>query len=287
MKHLRKSIPVILILLTGCTTATLLMKVDPSLETNASVYEVESPDSWSDKKLNVSFGPYRVADMDAGWRRTGDSPSTGSFWADMLADILSETTGLSTSINTPDGTTSDDTTSDDTTSEFSEQSLTYKFKVGNEITWDSRCDHIAEKQETRYRQASSIRILESRYTCRHTRAGDEQWVLSVQQQDSSGLDIRMASKEKVFTAHSTAGTYRMSDGSPPKLLRPADVGYTWTHDNDTVAVAAISLNEKIPRVWLDKRNPDSVNHALSMASAGLLIYHRKIAPTLKEPIGER
>jgi hypothetical protein len=254
------------------------MQVDPSLETNARVYEVESPDSWSDKKLNVSFGPYRVADINAGWRRTGKSSSTGSFWTDMLF----EATGISTS----DRTESDDTTSDDTTSEVSQQSLTYKFKIGNEITWDSQCDHIAEKQETKYKKVSSIRILESQYTCRYTRAGNEQWVLSVEQQDSSGLDIRMTSKEKLFMAHSTAGTYRMSDGSSSsKLLRPPDVGYTWTHDDNNVA--AISLREEVPRIWLDKRNPDSMNHVLSMASAGLLIYHRKIAPTLREPIQTR
>ena len=90
----------------------------------------------------------------------------------------------------------------------------------------------------------------------------------------------MTNGEKLFRAHATAGMYVTSDGRPYKTFRPGDAWYTWTHDDNNVA--AISLKEKIPRVWLDRRNPDSMNHVLSMASTGLLIYHWKILPKLKQ-----
>jgi hypothetical protein len=258
MKNLRKTIPVIIILLAGCTTAKLLMKIDPSLETNARVYEVKSPSSWSDnKKLNVSFGTYRVADANTGWRTTKTSSATEISLANQLL-------GMSSS---------------DATNIKTSQSLAYKFKIGDEITWDSQCVHLAEKREVKSKNVSSVEILSSQYTCQYTRADNESWTLSIEQGGLSQLDIRMTNKEKLFRAHATAGMYVLSDGRSSKLFAPSDAGYTWTHDNNNVA--AISLKEKTPRVWLDKRNPDSMNHVLSMASTGLLIYHWKIAPTLK------
>jgi hypothetical protein len=280
MKYFWKTIPVIiLLLLTGCKTATLLMKVDPALETNASVYEVLSPEGWSDKELNVSFGAYRVEDVDTGWVTTRKSSDRESFWANMLY----EATGIST-ISPDDitGDTADDTRSEETSEVF--QSLSYKFKIGNGITWDSQCDHFAEKQETVYKKVTSLKILSSYYTCWYTRSGGEQWVLSIERLGPSQLDIRMAGREKIFRARSTEGTYVLSDGSPYETFGPPDMGYTWTHDNNNVA--AISVKEKNPRVWLDKRNSDATNHVLSMASAGLLIYQWKIAPTLQNsPVG--
>jgi hypothetical protein len=271
MKNLWKCIPVILIFLTGCTTAKLLMKVDPTLETNASVYEVESPSSWSDKKLNVSFGAYRVADVDTSWIRTRKPSATGSLWADMLFEVA----GISTS--------SYDEATDEETSEVS-QSLSYKFKIGDEITWDSQCDHLAEKQETKHGKVTTLKILSSRYTCLYTRTGSDPWVLSIERFGLSQLDIRMISKEKLFRAYSTEGMYFLSDGRPYETFRPPDMGYTWIHDGNNIA--AISAMEKTPRVLLDKRNSDSTNNVLAMASTGLLIYQWKIAPTLSNsPVG--
>ena len=71
------------------------MRIGPALEKNSDVYEVTSPDSWSDEKLNVSFGDYRVAnmDMDTGWTTTRDSSSTGSFWTDLIYDAAGVSVG--------------------------------------------------------------------------------------------------------------------------------------------------------------------------------------------------
>jgi hypothetical protein len=235
------------------------MKVDPSLETNARVYEVKSPSSWSvNKKLNVSFGTYRVTDANTGWKTTKTSSATE-------ISMVNQLLGMSSS---------------DATNIKTSRSLSYIFKVGNEITWDSQCFHRAEKRVVKNKNLSSVEILSSRYTCRYTRADMERWVLSIEQDDLSQLDIRMINGEKLFMAHSTAGMYVTSDERPYKTFRSPDAGYTWTHDDNNVA--AISAGEKIPRVWLDKRNSDSMNHVLSMASTGVLIYHWKILPELKQ-----
>ena len=257
MKMFRKSIPVIIILLAGCASGTLLMKIDPSLETNARVYEVKSPDSWSDKMLNVFFGAYRVADADTGWTRTKKSSVTEIYWVNVVLGMSS-----------PDATLSKVS-----------MSHAYKFKIGNEITWDSQCVLLTEEHEVKDKNVSRVETLSSHYTCRYTRADNESWILSIEQRGLSRLGIKMTNKEKLFRAHATAGVYVTSDGRSSELLTPIDTGYTWTHDNNNIA--AISIREKIPRVWLDKRNSESMNHVLSMASTGLLIYHWKIVPTLK------
>lgn len=277
MKNLWVSLPVILILLAGCKTATLLMRVDPALESNASVYEVKSPDVWSaEKKLNVSFGAYRVSDMDISWTTTGDTSSPGSF----LTDVLYEVAGVKTGGD------------DDSIREVT-RSLSYAFSGGDKVIWNADCVHLVEEREYEERVLSMgnknkgnetvtrVDILSSRYTCRYTRASYEEWVLSIERRGAhtSSLEIGMTDGEEYFTAHATAGKYIMSDGSKSRMLRPPDMGYTWKHGDNSVA--AISVKESNPKVWLDKRNSKSTNHVLAMASAGLLIYERKIAPTVK------
>ncbi len=87
MKNYWKCIPVIILLLAGCASGQLLMKIDPSLETNARLYEVKTPDTWSERRLNVSFGPYRVADADTGWTRPTKSSEREIYWLNIVLDI--------------------------------------------------------------------------------------------------------------------------------------------------------------------------------------------------------
>lgn len=278
MKISLKSIPVIIILLVGCASGKLLMKIDPSLETNARVYEVKSPDPFSDNKLNVFFGPYRVVDADTGPVTTTKSSVTEIDWGNILLRMSSpDAKRIKTS-----------------------QTHTYKFKIGDEITWGSECvlftderkenwknvsteeifsSRSMEDREDKEKNPSKVEILSSQYTCRFTRADHEPWFLTIERRGTNRLEIKMTNKEKLFKAHATKGMYVMSDGRSYESLTPIDTGYTWTHYNNNVA--AISIREEIPRVWLDNRNSDSMNHVLSMASAGLLIYYWKIAPTLE------
>lgn len=245
--------------LAGCTTLSLQMKVDPSLETNAKVYEVTSPNVWfSDKKLHVTFGDYRVADANTGWRTTNTSSATETSLTNQLFGVSSS----------------------DATNIKSSQTITYKFNIGDKIAWDSHCVHLADKRVTKHKNVSSLEILSSRYNCHYTAADHEPWDLSIEQNDQGQIDIRMTSGVRLFKAHSTARMYFTPEGRPYNTIRSPDAGYSWM-DADNV-VAAISVREKIPRIWLDKRNSDSMNLVLAMASTGLLIYHWKILPDLNQ-----
>jgi hypothetical protein len=278
MKNYWKCIPVIIILLAGCASGKLLMKLDPSLETNARVYEVKFSDTWSEKWRNISFGPYRVTDADTGWIITKKTSETELYWLNMLLGM-----------NSPDATRSKVS-----------QSSNYKFKIGNDTAWDAKCILFTDEREVNEKNVStaeifsersredrevegenedSVEILSSNYTCRYTRADNEPWFLTIERRGESRLEITMKNKDKLFKAHASKGVYVMSDGRPYTALTPTDTGYNWTHDGKNIA--AVSIREEIPRVWLDKRNSESINQLLSMASAGLLIYYWKIIPTLK------
>jgi hypothetical protein len=249
--------PIAIMVLVGCASGKLLMKINPSLEANALVYEVKSPDSWSDRKLNVSFGKYQVADVDTGWVTTKKSYESEMHWLGKLLGM-----------NDPDSIR-----------RKVSRSLEYKFKVGDDITWDAQCVFLAEEREVREKNVTKKETLSTNYTCKHKREDSESWYFSFEQQGLSQPNIKMTNNEKRFMAYATKGVYLTSDGRKYERLTPNNTGYTWTHDNNDVA--AISIREEVPRVWLDKRNSDPMNDALSMASAGLLIYKWKIEPTIK------
>ena len=90
----------------------------------------------------------------------------------------------------------------------------------------------------------------------------------------------MTNDDQHFKAYLTAGEYVAADGRNV-WGHPSDaVGYTWMQDDKNIG--AVAVREKIPRVWLHKNNSGPTNDILSMASAGLLIYHKEIVPTLKK-----
>jgi len=71
----------ILLILTGCACGKIVMKIDPSLESNALVYEVKRTELWSD----LSFGPYRVEGYHETWERTsGPPPKRDRDWIDIV-----------------------------------------------------------------------------------------------------------------------------------------------------------------------------------------------------------
>ncbi len=333
MKNLWKSIPVVLILLTGCSVATLQMKVDPALETNSRVHEVQTPKEWSDeKKLNVSFGDYRVTDMNI--RSARKALSTGSFWT----RVLFEGTGIMVGgVQYPDASVSN-----------ASRSYAYAFSVGDD-RWNSECMHLVEEEEIEgswgwkdgsgggyeidkgkghrkgkgkghekgkgkgheigkgkghdkdghddddghgsderrgsyERGASGVETTFLSYICeyRYPGKGHLDWTLYVTRINihSPTMHIRMTNGKKQFFAYSTGGVYVGSDGTKLKTLRPPDVGYTWTDGGKKVG--AVSTGGSDQKVWLDKRNPGTMNDALAMASASMLIYERRVAPTTEQ-----
>lgn len=268
MKVFKKNILIIsAVLLTGCSAGQLQMNVDPSLQNNSEVYEVTSSGSWwSDDRLNVSFGNYRVTDADISW----ETKSEGKGFFAQVLDKWGLDAGYS-----------------DVITESKSQS--YHFKIGRDIIWNSQCVHIVKKHKVENKTVGSIgnssgveaditqnksamEILSSEYTCKYSRENNEPWVLSVWQ-DGAGfpqaLNITFINNKKTFRAHSASGSFANSS----RFLTP-NAGYYWTEDNNSHSIAALSVKEKTNRVWLSKDNPDSLNNVLAMASVGLLIFDK-------------
>jgi len=260
---------VVVLLMVGCTTASVMMTVDPFLAENAQIYDVSSESKFFDARLNVSFGDYHVAEVDTRSMKTRKPDAPDLLWLRFMIWIFNldcncERTEVSTT-------------------------HTYQFKVGDEAIWDAKCSFVAEEGEvkevnnaiiTNVGDKVSIKTLSSYYKCRYTAADQEQWVLTIEwRRGHPETDIKMTHKDEHFEAYVTGGEYVAADGREV-WGKPSDVGYSWRRDNKSVS--AISIQGKPPRVWLHKDNPKLTNDALSMGSAGLFIYHKEIVPTLKK-----
>ncbi len=285
-----KCLLLIIIFLTGCTPVKLLMKVDTSLESNAVIYKLKYPDSLADKisgkRLNVSFGPYRVTDADLSWTRTGSQAEDPDPFFTFKNTRKSGNTTTTTKLGV--GPTSilgfsRPPAEGEPTIDKSFRTVKYKFKVDQGITWNALCVHRAEKRVTQHENTNAVEILSSNFTCQYkadnkltdNKSNREIWMLSV---DYGGaITMTQKGKPNTLTAHSTGGKYFKPNGQATKISTRY-AGYTWRQSkggNDKNS-AAISVREETPRVWLHKGNTDSLNHVLSMANTGLLIYHWEI-----------
>lgn len=271
MRWIRFRSLVVVLMMVGCTTVTVMMHLDPMLAENAQVYEVSSPGKFFDARLNVSFGEYQVAEADTQSTVTRDPSEPDSFWIRMIFGILN--------VNTFSKKEFEVTTSH-----------TYQFKIGDEMTWDAKCHSLVVEGEVKEvndalitnQPAVKVRVktLSSHYKCRYTALDHESWVLTIEQRRSkSEPAITMTNSDQHFEATATAGEYVAADGRNI-WGSPGHTGYTWTRDNDSIG--AVSVKGKPPRVWLHKDNSKTTNDVLSMGSAGLFIYHKEIVPTLKK-----
>jgi len=273
MKWMRFSSLVLVLSMLGCTTATVMMKLDPFLANNAHVYELSSSGKFFDARLNVSFGDYHVVKADTRLMKTRYPSQPDSIWLQLLFWIFN----LNTSSD-PDAKRREEFTSH-----------TYQFKMGTEMSWDAECHFVAEVgdvkndaiiQKVGEEDKRTTKTLSSYYKCQYMAPDHEPWVLTIEwRRGHPETDIKMTNNDQHFEAYVPAGEYVASDGRNVWGRPAADPGYTWTRDNESIG--AISVEEKPPRVWLHKDNSRSTNDVLSMASAGLFIYHKEIVPTLK------
>lgn len=238
--------------LTACA-GELKMEMDPALEANSNLYQTSSEGTFGDKRLNVSFGPYRVSDADAGWVKT--SFSTDTEW-------LMKFFGLDAKEEIKSNISS---------------SLSYKFWIGD-APWLVECALLAHKREVFIGKMTSSRTFSSKYVCRHTREGEALRVFSVEIGES-GTIIRMEADGKAYTASPVKGVWEMEGGKSYDSLS-YDAGYVWVPEGSQGQVGALSTMENKPRVWLSKGNTEDVNHALAMGSTALLIYSVQIKPSL-------
>lgn len=257
------------------------MKVDTALEANAIVYELEYPDSLADKlsgnRMNMAFGPYRVTDADASWARTGsqaeDPDPIFHFKKVRESGKTTTTTEVGAGPTSLYGYTRPAAEGEPSLKKIS-QSIKYKFKVGQDNTWNALCSYRAKERVTEYKNRTDVEMLSSNFTCQYTvenRPDSEIWMLSIEYDGT--ITMTQKGKPNMLTAHSTGGNYFKPNGQATKISTRS-AGYTWqqSEGGNDKNVAAISVREETPRVWLDKGNSDDINHVLSMANTGLLIY---------------
>jgi hypothetical protein len=214
---------VIPLLLAGCAYGKVVMKIDPSLESNALVYEVENPKSLSNR--NLSFGPYRVEGYHETWERSSSIPERDS---SLLADVL----GAGQPVEKIEETV---------------WSYGYKFIVGDEIAWDAECEyrHSQHKQKEKWvkgvterrrqhaqddwtdKPGNEIIVLSTQFqhTCRHKHADNEPWIFSI---DESG--IKMTNNEVLFQAQAAKGVYISPGGHESPTIGNVSKGYYWVQD---------------------------------------------------------
>ena len=282
------------ILLTGCSVVKVRMNVDNSLASHAVVYNLKYPNSLSDKisgkRLNVSFGPYQVTDADLSWTRTSSQAENPDPFF-----IFQETNRTGTSNGNTTTTTSTTTTvgvgptsilgfsrtpaEGDPTIDKSFRTVKYKFAVNQKNRWDALCIHRGEKRVIQTKTNRSVETLSSNFTCQYkqdTKSSDNEiWILSV---DYAGkITMTQKGKSNTLTAHTTSGIFVKSNGQATKTPTHT-AGYTWRQNinGKEKNIAAISVKEETPRIWLHKGNSEELNHILSMANTALLIHHWEI-----------
>lgn len=266
------------------------MEVDAALEANAVVYKLKYPNSLSDKisgkRLNVSFGPYQVTNADQSWTRTGTRAEDPDPF--FTSTKIKKSGNVTTTTKVGIGPTeilgfSRPAAEGEPSIEKALQTITYKFKEGRDITWNADCVHRSEKRVIQYKNTNSVELLWSNFTCEYmaedkrveNKSNSDMWTLSI---DYDGpITMTQKGKFNMLTAYPTGGNYFKPNGQATNFSTHS-AGYTWLQNKDgnDKNIAAVSVREEKPRVWLDKGNSDDINHALSMASTGLMIYSWEI-----------
>ncbi len=274
------AIPSVALVLAACTSATIVMEVDDSLENNATVYELSYPDSLSDKisdkRMNITFGPYRVADADLSLKKVNIRAEYPASLVDIKnveqrgdTTITTRISGGPTSIfgfSRPPGEY-------DATITESSRTMTYNFMINRGATWSAYCEHQSVKKNPPEGRSGNVEILSSNFGCQYKKPGSSEdvWLLVIDTQRK--ITLTREGESTALFAHSTGGKYATAKGKTSTSFN-GTAGYTWSHIQDGVdtKVAAISVREERSRIWLSKENTEQVNHLLSMANTGLLIY---------------
>lgn len=283
-----RNLSLIIILLSGCTPVKVKMNVDASLQANANIYNLNYPNSLTDKisgkRLNVTFGPYHVTNTDLSWTRTNSRAED----PDPFFTVKNTKTSANTTTTTKVGVGPTEVLGFSRIAEEGEptihqsyRTVTYQFNVGKNLTWNARCTHNASERKSQYQNTNATELLSSRFVCQYTPANPsnkETWQLTI----DVGQPITLAKNGKPtnLTAHSSSGHFvKANSQTTNHTTRRA--GYTWQQlkkNGNAKSVAAISIREEKPRVWLHKDNDNTLNHILAMANTGLWVYGIEIQP---------
>jgi hypothetical protein len=273
------------VILAGCTPAYIVVNVDPELAEHAAVYDVKRADRfWLEDQLNVSFGPYRVADMDVGWIRERTIEKKSEIRTDTSLFSVSEAERqwlgvFSVLYLDPHLTVTSRTLYEDRVT----QKMRYRFESGGFETWTARCACRAsyERTETHYivrlnkakeRNDDNPVLSGYRYACVYSSAGKDDWVLSITGEYLTKLEVSLKHGDTTYSATLTVPGQVVAKDRPD--IKPYDVlsGYYWVANNEKRGALA-NYAQKIPQIWLRHDNGDETNQGLAMASTGLLFFH--------------
>jgi len=266
------------------------MNIDSSLDSNAIVYSLNYPDSLSDKlsgnRVNVNFGPYRVTDADISLTQINTRAENPDpiFSAKKVRKSGNTTTTTKVGVG-PSSILgfSRPPVEGEPVINTSHRTINYKFSGDKGITWNALCDYKSKERFTQHENSNTTEMLSANFTCEYKEDGkpknngvkQEIWVLSVDYNDA--ITMTQKGKTNTLSAHPAGGIYVKPNGQRTNLTTSA-AGYTWAQirNGNDENVAAISVREEPPRVWLKKGNSDYLNNILAIANTGLLIYRWEI-----------
>jgi hypothetical protein len=291
-------------LIAGCTPAQLVVNVDPELERAADVFEVRRPDAFlQEDSLNVTFGPYRVAAMDIDWTHTSSHGKESEYrWAagaitlpDSPLDWLEVDNLLRPYLALEQVSHREEAVT---------KELRYVFKSEGDGPWTARCKYAAtqdrmdvnrviglgkRKGDASYTQSQTTGF---RFACVYKQPDAEPWTLTISaggqelqdhrlvRPDAAGNavvfpfikpDIRLTQGDTTYTADlSMTANVVATDGSDRRSHLVVS-GYYWMAGERKIAALA-NLSQRTPRLWLARFNDAATNHALAMASTGVMLF---------------
>ena len=263
----------------SCSVIHLDMNPNKELENNAQMYKITYPNSLSDKasgrKLNISFGPYKVSKMDLSWTAS----NTKAEDPDPFFVIKNE--NVSGSGKTRETTTfkfgpkeilgfSRGAGLGEPSLKNTHRTMTYKFDANGSNQWSAKCVHRSLSREIEYSDKNSSELISSLYVCK-LQVDNKLWRLTA---DHKGNIILKEEKGKnAYRGTAVTGIFVNKDGKKMKDTKRI-AGYSWHHKGKQIAT--IATTESNPRVWLHKRNGKSLNNLIAFASTGMLVYNWEV-----------
>jgi hypothetical protein len=261
------------VLLAGCTGAHLVLNVDPEVERRSTVYQIEQPGGfWTEKRFNVSFGPYGVVGADLGRTRTEHGKDTEKRYFNWLS-LLFKDEGL--------------IVTESSREDRKEQRLGYRFEIAGKAPWTATCTLrrlVRHREESHmftgddggpwddddHRDSTDV-LTSASLSCVYSRPGEGDWVLSVET-DAAGQarQARFTNRQDAYAARGVTSTLVVGDdGRKAHSWLAVPTGYEWVRGEEMLGTLVTYREGR--RLLLDRDCPASTADVLAMGSSGLVL----------------
>lgn len=236
------------LLLGGCVSTDkidYLVNVDAELERNAQMIEIQKADKfWSEDKLNISAGPYRVSKADRGWKHTSSHDALD--WSLLSSSI-------------------------DNKHYSHQQRVRFMLNKDDGSQWKVRCEKRGEGKMTQFNSSRGSTILSSRrgnyaYECAF-RSGEQRWDLIVENSRRFGSKAYFKTPDDEFYE---IESFYESHTHPMDNSRAGMLGYYLVSEGENfAAISALPMG----KMWLRNDGFEQRQDDMAMASVGLWFYH--------------